>query len=84
MAEAIMADRLKGAGLDTLNIEPPPENHPLLRLPQVVLTPHVGGNSDAALALTARAAAENALALLSGHSPAHGRIVNEHLLEITQ
>lgn len=84
LADAIMAGHLKGAGLDTLNIEPPSENHPLLRLPQVVLTPHVGGNSDAALALTARAAAENALALLSGHPPAHGRIVNEHLLEITQ
>ncbi|CAM9643893.1 unnamed protein product [Ectocarpus sp. 12 AP-2014] len=84
LADAITNGHIKGAGLDTLSSEPPPENHRLLHLPQVVLTPHVGGNSDAALALTARAASENALALLAGQPPAHGHIVNAHLLETAQ
>ncbi|MBD3897634.1 hydroxyacid dehydrogenase [Halomonas sp. ML-15] len=82
LAEAIASGHLQGAGLDTLAEEPVPPGHRLARMPQVVIMPHVGGNSDAALALTARAAAENALAILAGKRPSHGRIVNEDLLEM--
>lgn len=83
LAQAITSGHIAGAGLDTLEMEPPRFDHPLLNLPGVVLTPHVGGNSDAALAATAQAAAENALAMLAGKPPTHGRIVNAHLLEST-
>lgn len=83
LAEAIASGHLLGAGLDTLAIEPIRHGHRLARMPQVVTMPHVGGNSDAALALTSRAAAENALALLAGERPLHGRIVNEDILEKT-
>ncbi|PAU76510.1 hydroxyacid dehydrogenase [Halomonas salipaludis] len=83
LAESIASGHLRGAGLDTLAEEPAHPGHRLLQMPQVVIMPHVGGNSDAALAWTARAAAENALAMLVGQRPAHGRIVNEDLLEAT-
>ncbi|MCB8887927.1 hydroxyacid dehydrogenase [Vreelandella malpeensis] len=83
LAQAITSGHIAGAGLDTLEMEPPRFDHPLLNMAGVVLTPHVGGNSDAALAATARAAAENALAMLAGKPPTHGRIVNAHLLEST-
>lgn len=39
---------LEGAALDVLPIEPPPANHPLLKHPRVLFTPHVAYYSDEA------------------------------------
>ncbi|MBI3324538.1 MAG: phosphoglycerate dehydrogenase [Candidatus Omnitrophica bacterium] len=47
LAEAITAGRLAGAGLDVFEAEPPGES-PLFKLPQVVLTPHLGASTEEA------------------------------------
>src|SRR5204862_7366676 len=39
---ALGSRKLVGAGLDTLDVEPLPLNHPLRKLDNVVLTPHLG------------------------------------------
>ena len=43
LAEALKAGRLGGAGIDVLEREPPPADHPLLdpSIPNLILTPHV-------------------------------------------
>ena len=43
LAEALRAGRLGGAGIDVLENEPPPADHPLLdpSIPNLILTPHV-------------------------------------------
>ena len=39
---ALGARKIAGAGLDTFDVEPLPVNHPLRKLDNVVLTPHLG------------------------------------------
>jgi phosphoglycerate dehydrogenase-like enzyme len=45
LVEALQQGRLGGAGLDVTPVEPLPPEHPLWRLPNVVITPHVAGGS---------------------------------------
>jgi phosphoglycerate dehydrogenase-like enzyme len=43
LARALVEGRIKGAGLDALAEEPLPASRPLWDLPNVLITPHVGG-----------------------------------------
>jgi phosphoglycerate dehydrogenase-like enzyme len=45
LVKALDSKRLAGAGLDVTDPEPLPKGHPLWKFPNVVLTPHVAGNS---------------------------------------
>jgi D-3-phosphoglycerate dehydrogenase len=57
---------LRGAGLDALAQEPPDPGNPLLALPQVIATPHLGAQTDGATDRMGWMALENCLAVLRG------------------
>jgi len=42
MLSALRDKRIAGAGLDVFDVEPLPADHPLRKLDNVVLTPHLG------------------------------------------
>lgn len=84
LATAIKEGRIGGAGLDTLSQEPPTAENPLLSIPQVVLCPHVGGTTDAALSATAWQAADNLLSMLAGSELGRGAVINRSLLKERQ
>lgn len=46
LVKALDSQRLAGAGLDVTDPEPLPKGHPLWRFPNVMITPHVAGQSD--------------------------------------
>ena len=59
LAAALQAGRIRGAGLDVFPNEPVDPNHPLLRLPSVVATPHVAGVTFGTSHRRAQAVIEN-------------------------
>jgi D-3-phosphoglycerate dehydrogenase len=69
LVAALRDGRLAGAGLDGLAHEPPPAGFALGQLDNVILTPHVGAQSDLARRRMGQGAVENCLAVLRGDTP---------------
>ena len=69
LVEALKAKRIAGAGLDVFEGEPK-LNPELVKLSNVVLTPHIGSASRATRMTMCRTAAANMTAVLEGRDPA--------------
>jgi glyoxylate reductase len=74
--EAALHDALQGkeiaaAAIDVTEVEPLPMDSPLLRLPNLIVTPHIASASVATRRRMADTAVDNALAALRGEIPLH-------------
>jgi D-3-phosphoglycerate dehydrogenase len=71
LLNALESGHLKGAGLDAFTVEPPDPTNPLLNLPQVIATPHLGAQTDAATSNMGWFALRDCLAVLKNEEPTY-------------
>ncbi|WP_145126688.1 D-glycerate dehydrogenase [Pseudomonas sp. URMO17WK12:I11] len=71
LIDALETRRIRGAGLDVFVQEPLAADSPLLRLDNVVATPHIGSATEETRQAMARCAVDNLLAALAGRRPAN-------------
>ena len=74
LRQALLTGHLPGVGLDTLAPEPVPADHPLVTLPapacdRVVLSPHLGGITEASFRRAHLKMWRNAERVVDGHKP---------------
>ena len=69
LLRALQSGHLKGAGLDAFTVEPPDPKNPLLNLPQVIATPHLGAQTDGATSNMGWFAMRDCLAVLRNEQP---------------
>lgn len=66
LADALNSERIAGAGLDVLAIEPPAADHPLINTRNCLITPHIAWAAREARARLLNTVIENLRAFLSG------------------
>jgi D-3-phosphoglycerate dehydrogenase len=69
MAEALKSGRIRGYGTDVLDEEPPRADHPLTKLPNCLVTPHVGSRTHESVQRQAMAAVTNLIRAMHGEKP---------------
>jgi D-3-phosphoglycerate dehydrogenase / 2-oxoglutarate reductase len=67
--EALVSGQVASAMLETFAVEPVPSDWPLLRLPNVTLTPHIAGASVRTVTYAAEQAAEEVRRYIAGLPP---------------
>jgi D-3-phosphoglycerate dehydrogenase len=79
LAEALKSGQIRAAGLDVFVDEPPAPNDPLLKLDNLLLSPHIAGLTEECAMRMAEVSARNALAGLDGKVDPE-LVVNKHVL----
>ncbi|MDK2878011.1 MAG: hypothetical protein PWR06_727 [Thermoanaerobacteraceae bacterium] len=67
--DALLSKKVVAAGLDVYSPEPPDITHPIFKLENVVLTPHLGAYTREANRMMGMLAAQSVVDVLNGHEP---------------
>jgi D-3-phosphoglycerate dehydrogenase len=78
LIQALEQGLISGAGLDVLEKEPPEDQNPLLKMENVILSPHVGFYSEESISELKRRTAKNVADVLIGKRPTS--VVNREVL----
>lgn len=84
LVQALQRGAIAGAALDVFDVEPLPPDHPLIRLDNVTLVPHIAGSTIDAFRNSPKLLAAHLARLLAGHRPVP--IINDvqpHLPAVT-
>lgn len=80
LVRALESGEIAGAALDTFETEPPPANHPLFQMDQVIVTNHLGGSSRQSMIRMGVRALEILLDELEGKEPDITNLANPEVL----
>lgn len=80
LVKALKEGWIAGAALDVFEQEPLPPDHPLTKLDNVILTPHIASATIEARQRMAELAAKNLIAVLKGEMPP--ALVNKEVLNV--
>ncbi len=69
MVQALQSGQIGGYGTDVLDVEPPPPDHPLPRLPNCIVTPHIGSRTYESVVRQATTAVRNLILAMNGEKP---------------
>lgn len=69
MATVLESGKVGGYGADVLDEEPPPADHPLLKAPRCIVTPHIGSRTYESVERQAVMATQNLINMLKGEKP---------------
>ena len=82
LIQALEEGRISGAGLDVLETEPPDSKNPMLKMENVIFSPHVGFYSEESISELKRRTAKNVSDVLRGRWP--GSVVNQEVMGKTR
>ena len=69
LVEALKSGAVGGYGTDVLDQEPPQADHPLLKLPNVICTTHIGSRTYESVVRQATCAVKNLILAMNGEKP---------------
>lgn len=69
MLAALESGKVGGYGTDVLDEEPPSPEHPLLKAPRCIITPHIGSRTYESVERQAMMATQNLVNMLKGEKP---------------
>jgi D-3-phosphoglycerate dehydrogenase len=69
LIRALQSGYVAGYGADVLDQEPPPADYPLLKLPNVIVTPHIGSRTYESVVRQATCCVKNLILAMNGEKP---------------
>jgi len=77
LVSALKENKIAGAALDVFDKEPPDFDHPLFKLDNIIITPHIGAYTIEAIRKTDLTSADNIIRVLRGQKPNY--VANEEV-----